>query len=187
MPAEGDIEVDRRLLQRSAEGDREAFLQFMDRHQAALFRFCRSLSDRVEDAEDALQETFLAAWRHADGFRGSGSARSWLFTSARRHVYRAVRRERPEALGDTSDLEQLGVEAGWGEEGRTLANIDLAEAFDRLSTVDQQVLVLRELEGFSNAEAAEILGVELAAIKSRLHRARLRLMAAVTRGTDIVR
>ena len=187
MPHEGDIELDRALLERSAVGDRDAFLQFVDRHQAAVFRFCRSLTDRVEDAEDALQETFLGAWNHAGSYSGSGSARSWLFTSARRHVYRTARRERPAALGDASDLERLGAEAGWGEEGRTLAQIDLAKAFDRLSAADRQVLVLRELEGFSNAEAATILGVELAAIKSRLHRARLRLVAAMKRGGDHAR
>ena len=65
--------------------------------------------------------------------------------------------------------------------------VDLAKAFDRLSPADRQVLVLRELEGFSNAEAATILGVELAAIKSRLHRARLRLVAAMKGGGDDVR
>lgn len=187
MPDEGDIELDRTLLERSAAGDRDAFLHFVARHQAAVFRFCRSLTDRAEDAEDALQETFLGAWSQAGSYLGSGSARSWLFTSARRHVYRATRRQRPEALGDTSDLERLGVEAGWGAEGRTLANLDLAKAFDRLSTADRQVLVLRELEGFTNAETAAIFGVELAAVKSRLHRARLRLVAAVTEGGDDVR
>ena len=137
-------------------------------HQAAVLRFCLSLTDHVEDAEDALQETFLGAWNQAGAYRGSGSARSWLFTSARRHLYRAGRRQRPEPLGDACDLERLAADAGWGTEGRTLANLDVQRALDRLSSGDRQVLVLRELEGFSNAETAEILGVELAAVKQAL-------------------
>lgn len=184
MSDEGEGQLDLSLLGRSAAGDREAFARFVRRHQAPVFRFCRTLAGRIEDAEDALQETFLTAWRQAGSFRGEGSARSWLLTIARRSVYRAGRRPRPLALGDSASLEELGPAAGWGRSdaaaGGSLAPDDailLRQAFGRLAPADRQVLVLRDLEGFSNAEAAEILGVEVGAVKSRLHRARLALMA----------
>ena len=62
--------------------------------------------------------------------------------------------------------------------------IEVRQAFESLSQSDRQVLVLRDLEGFSNAESAEILGTELSALKSRIHRARLRLMARLLKGAN---
>ncbi len=188
MSDEGGIQLDQALLTRSASGDRGAFLEFVDRHQAAVFRFCSTLASNVEDAEDALQETFLTAWRKAGSYQGRGSARSWLFTIARRKFWRASRAPRPIAAGDAEALENLGVAAGWGQTSDAslplLDRIAVRRAFDSLSPADCMVLVLRDLEGFSNAESAEILGVELAALKSRLHRARLRLMSRLTKGEN---
>ncbi|MGB5660714.1 MAG: RNA polymerase sigma factor [Thermoanaerobaculia bacterium] len=187
MSDEGENQLDEALLHQSAAGDRQAFLDFANRHQAAVLRFCRTLSQSAEDAEDALQEAFLTAWRKAATFEGRGSARSWLFTIARRKVYRAARAPRPIAVGDTATLEDLGVAAGWGRPGTDERfglneRLEVRQAFEGLSSSDRQVLVLRDLEGFSNAEAASVLGIELSAVKSRLHRARLRLMSRLPKG-----
>lgn len=187
MSNEGERQLDATLLHQSASGDRQAFLEFTNRHQAAVLRFCRTLSPSAEDAEDALQETFLAAWRKAGTFAGRGSTRSWLLTIARRKVYRAARAPRPTAVGDSATLEDLGVAAGWGRSGvgerfGLDEQLEIRQALEGLSSSDRQVLVLRDLEGLSNAEAASVLGIDLAALKSRLHRARLRFMSRLTEG-----
>lgn len=187
MSAEGENQLDKKLLHQSIGGDRQAFLGFTRRHQAAVLRFCRTLSTSAEDAEDVLQETFLTAWRKAGTFEGRGSARSWLFTIARRKVYRAARASQAIAAGAVESLEELGVAAGWGGSGsgETFGldeQLEVRRAFDSLSPADRQILILRDLEGLSSAEAAAVLGVELPALKSRLHRARLRLMSRLAKG-----
>jgi RNA polymerase sigma-70 factor (ECF subfamily) len=188
MPDDEEVQLDRALLHRSAEGDWQAFLEFAGRHQAAVLRFCRALGARAEDAEDLMQETFLIAWRKAATFEGRGSARSWLFTVARRKLYRMARSPDFAAGRDNATLEELGSAAGWGGPGiRSDLNLEeqiqVRQAFERLSPSDRQVLVLRDLEGFTNAESAAILGVGISAVKSRLHRARLRMMGFFSRGT----
>jgi len=189
MSFEGEIQLDKEILHRSAAGDRQAFLDFVARHQAAVLRFCRALAASNEDAEDILQETFLTAWRKASTFEGRGSARSWLFTIARRRIYRVARAPKPVSGVNSAALEDLGAAAGWGKsgvvEGLSLdKQIEVRQAFESLSQPDRQVLVLRDLEGFSNAESAEILGTELSANKSRIHRARLRLMTRLSKGAN---
>jgi len=151
------------------------------RHEAAVFRFLRSLGATDADAEDALQECFLAAWSHAGGFSGGGSARAWLFSIARN----ALLKQRRTRVGEPDRfeaLEALGLRAGWGTEpDGTLLSLALRDclerAFERLSPDERAVLLLRDLEGFSGGETAEMLGLGLAAMKSRLHRARLGVLA----------
>ncbi len=178
-------ESDLDLLRRSASGVGSAFEVFMERHQASVFRFIRTLASERADAEDALQETFLAAWRSAGTFRGAGSARAWVLTIARN----AVRRQHRRRVGEPAEflsLDELGLQAGWGSETtpedmatRLEERAILERALAGLSSEDRQTLILRDLEGFSGAEAAELLDLTLAAVKSRLHRARLRLTAAL--------
>jgi RNA polymerase sigma-70 factor (ECF subfamily) len=189
MSDKGEVQLDERLLQQSAAGDRHAFLDFAVNHQAPLLRFCRTLTATAEDAEDVLQETLLTAWRKAGTFEGRGSARSWLLTIARRKAYSAMRRPRPEPAGDSKTLEELGAAGGWGrsdsdEDLGLEEQIQVRQAFQRLSQSDRQVLVLRDLEGLTNQEAAMTLGVEVPALKSRLHRARLRLMTQLSKGAN---
>ncbi len=157
----------------------------MERHQSSVFRFLRTLTGAAADAEDALQETFLAAWRSAAKFRGEGRARSWLLTIARNALHRQ-RRRRVGEPADFVSLDQLGLQAGWGAEAASdlfLARLEkrelLERAFQQLSAEDREVLVLRELEGFSGEEVSRMIGLTLSAMKSRLHRARLRLVAAL--------
>lgn len=185
MPAQN--ETDERLIQQSGEGDREAFSALMQRHQAAVLRLCRALARSPEAAEDVFQETFLAAFRHASGFRTDSSVRTWLFTIARNKAARHYRLKVGEPANPAS-LESLGLEAGWGIEENPLAQLEAAElrgalkdALDQLPEEDRTVLVLRDLEGLSGKEAADVLGVEIPALKSRLHRARLKLMGALRR------
>lgn len=189
MSLEGAVaSTDVELLRKTASGDHSTFEVLVERHEGAILRFIRSISRDTGRVEDALQETFIAAWKAAGEFRGTGSARGWLLGIARHVVSRQYRRH----AGEPSEhvpLHDLGVEAGWGEDAphslsKRLENRDLVEqGFKGLSSEDQEILILRDLEEFSAEEVAKTLGLSLAAVKSRLHRARLRFMANVREKT----
>lgn len=191
MSVHAEPEDDVALLKRTGSGDREAFDRLIDRHQAAVFRFIRSLGPDPALSEDALQETFLAAWRSAGTFRGDSSVRTWLFTIARHTTARQYRRQvgEPERQ-DLATLDDLGVAAGWGSELDPEAmamqqeeRAAITRALEALDPEDRRVLVLRDLEQLKGEEAAAVLGLTLAALKSRLHRARLRFAAHLRKET----
>lgn len=176
--------TDVEILRKTASGDHSAFEVLVERHECAVMRFIRSISRDPGRVEDALQETFIAAWKASGDFRGAGSARGWLLGIARNAVSRQYRRRAGEPSEHVS-LADLGVAAGWGEEApdslsRRLESRDLVEqGFKALSPEDREIVILRDLEGFTAEEAAQTLGLSLAAVKSRSHRARLRFMASV--------
>ncbi|HEX6324885.1 MAG TPA: sigma-70 family RNA polymerase sigma factor [Vicinamibacterales bacterium] len=173
---------DRSLLAASAAGDRDAFGELVGRHRASVFRLARTLARDADAAEDVLQQTFLSAWRASRQFRGDASVRTWLLTIAR-HQALARRRSLAREPIDPTPLDELGIRAGWGgpnpEQLASLAEERdrLKAAFARLSSGDQEMLTLRDLEGLSGEEAAAIAGLTVAAMKSRLHRARMALAA----------
>ena len=117
VPSEGPLTGDPELLARAASGDGEAFGAFVVRHRETVWRFARSLTRDTGAAEDALQETFLAAWRNGAGFRGDASALGWLLSIARRAVYRQlrVRVDEPKFLKDNYFLRFQKTSAGAGQ------------------------------------------------------------------------
>lgn len=170
------------LVARGAAGDHAAFGALVSRHQARVFRLARALTDSHHEAEDVLQQTFLSAWQSLASFRGDASVRTWLLTIARHAAWQARARRSREPIDDVP-LDELGQLAGWGHlDPETLAaraqqRERLGAAFARLAPDDRQVLVLRDLDELSGEDTAAALGLSLAATKSRLHRARLRLAA----------
>jgi RNA polymerase sigma-70 factor (ECF subfamily) len=178
----GDLS-DADLLVRAAEGDRTAFHVFVVRHRASVWRYARLLCRSDADAEDVLQRTFIEAWRHAGQARSEGSSKGWLMTIARHSAYR-MGRPRAGAPSTFASIDALGEAAGFADDAGPEERLAAAEerallerALQRLSIEDREVLTLHELEGLSGREVAETTGLSLAAMKSRLHRARLRLMA----------
>lgn len=182
----GSSTSDRDLIARAAEGDRRAFELLVERHAAAVLRLATAVSGDPVAAEDALQQTFLNAYRSASGFRGDASVRTWLLSIARHAAYRVRPRNEREELVE-EPLMKLGVDAGWGSPDPEAIAIAaertgaLREALSMLSPEDQEVLILRDLEGLRGAEAAELLDISERALKSRLHRARLRLAVVLRR------
>jgi RNA polymerase sigma-70 factor (ECF subfamily) len=173
---------DHDLVRRSAGGDRDAFTALVVRHQDALFRCALRLCGRAE-AEDALQEGLLAAWRGAATFRGEAAARTWLFQV----VIHACRRRYRRRAGEPAEHDGMEAAAAVAAEERgaddRLAAREVGRALEGaladLAPEAREVLVLRDVEGLTGDEAAVALGIGLAAMKSRLHRARLDLKARV--------
>lgn len=181
--ADPRLEEDAALVRRCAAGDRSAFDRLVARHGGALHRFALRQCAGPRDAEDALQDGLLAAWRGAPGFRGDASVRTWLFQVLLHACRRRGRRragepvhhapvEEAEALAD----DEAGADARVA--GRQEARA-LAQALAGLGGEAREILLLRDVEGLSGAEAAQVLGLGLPAMKSRLHRARLELKERV--------
>lgn len=175
------------LMRRIADGDRRAFREVVRRHGEAVHR---AVLPRVPDpstADDVVQEVLLGVWRGAASFRAEASLRGWILATARRQAARSWRRRAGEPV-EHEPLSALGRRAGWASEDPEQAAMALEDheqlhrALDTLAPADREILCLRDLEGLSGAETARVLGIRLGAAKSRLHRARLRLMAALRQG-----
>ncbi|MFN8065709.1 MAG: RNA polymerase sigma factor [Vicinamibacterales bacterium] len=185
MPGEDHEPVtDAELAQRAASGDREAFGILVTRHQASVLRLAQVITRSHDEAEDVLQQTFLAAWRGIRGFRAEASVRTWVLTIAR-HAALAQRGDVARQRTDPTPLDALGLRAGWGGPSPEQQMLEseramlLATAFARLSAEDREIVTVRDFEGIPGEEAARLLGLSVPAMKSRLHRARLALAAAV--------
>jgi len=179
----GEATTDEALVVACGAGDRAAFDRLVDRHGDALFRFASRQCGSARDAEDALQDGLLAAWRGAATFRGEASARTWLFQVVLHACRRRSRRRagEPAFHAPVEEAEALSDgEAGADERAAARQTAAaLSQALAELPEESSEVLLLRDVEGLSGGEAAAILGIGLAAMKSRLHRARLELKERV--------
>ena len=177
---------DRELLAGAAAGDRQAFEQIVARHASAVFRLAKALTGDAAIAEDAMQQTFLSAYQRASTFRADASVRIWLLTIARNAAH-GLDAKRGSEDNVEEPLLNLGLDAGWGSDDPEAMAIAaerkgiLSRALSTLSAEDQQALILRDVEGLRGAESAKILGIGEPALKSQLHRARLRLARALRR------
>jgi RNA polymerase sigma-70 factor, ECF subfamily len=174
---------DETLIGRIAAGDPSAFDRLVRRHQAAVYRFARAAAPDEDGALEILRETFLAARRAASRQRGEASARPWLLSLARQ----AIDRLRPGPHeADLTPLRELARAAGWqsGGGGELDGSVPAVEAaFVALPPEDREILTLCDREYFTLDEAARVTGLHDAAVRTRLHRARLRLLARLREDT----
>lgn len=180
-------EEERGLIAQAATGRHDALEALVAEHEAAVFRYAMALVRRREDAEEVLQDVFIALMRYAGAFRGDASLRTWLLTVTRNAAFRR-RKETAKRAEEPLDLDALGSAAGWGAADPELLAMraerreELERALAGLGEEDREMILLRDLEGLSGRETADMLGLSMAAMKSRLHRARLRLAAALRTG-----
>ncbi len=163
----------RALVARS--GDPVAAAELVRATQAEVWRFCASLVDAAA-ADDLTQETYLRAFRALPAFEGRSSARTWLFGIARRtcadHVRASVRRR--------TLLRRVGAGATDDTSDDPSANVGAAELLEHLRPAQREAFVLTQVIGLSYEQAAQSLGVPIGTIRSRVARARMELVAAVT-------
>jgi len=174
--APNDAEAVRRLQ----DGDEAALRLLCDRYLDRLFRFSMRLLGRPEEAEEVTAEAFLQAFRYARDYRGDGSFAGWLFRIARNLCANRLRRGRRLQVISLDEL----AEGGWDSpeaitrEGPIL-RLAVQEALQQISPDYRAVLVMRDVDGLTNAEAAEALGRSPAATKSLHFRARQALRDAL--------
>jgi RNA polymerase sigma-70 factor (ECF subfamily) len=161
------------LIQAARAGDPAAFHALVDRYAHSLFALAVSLSGNIADAEDMVQETFTGAFRGLGGFQGRASVKTWLsrilVRQAARHLRYARRRKATFVpLEATPDAAMAAASSHPGADTR----MDVMAAIRSLSPEHQGVIVLRELEGLSYDEMAEVLQIPRGTVESRLFRAR---------------
>jgi RNA polymerase sigma-70 factor (ECF subfamily) len=174
--------TDERLLTAARQGDRDALEALLLRYQSHVYRFGMKMCGDPEDAKDILQDTLLAMARTVRDFRGASSLSTWLYTIARSFCIKKRRRSKFAPRADQSletVLETEGTQLrhpGPGpEEDLAIRQVEtvLAQAIAALDPMYREVLVLRDIEGLTAPEVAEVLGIGVDAVKSRLRRARL--------------
>jgi len=176
------------LLERARNGDREALEALLDHHQARIYRFGLKMCRDPEDAQDVLQDTLFAMARGVGDFRGASSVSTWLYTIARSFCIKKRRRSKFASGGDRSLDSDVDLEAARFADpakgpdellaGQAI-EMALEQAIGALEPMYREVLLLRDVEGLTAPEVAEVLGVTVQAVKSRLHRARLSVRAQV--------
>lgn len=165
--------ADLELVRQARGGDMAAFHLLVDRHAESLYRLAVSLVGNAHDAEDALQETLAGAFRGLAAFREQSSVKTWLAGILVRQVARHFRRG---WFGRKNvELEKAPEPAGGPPSATSDVRMDVQAAILALPPQPREVIVLRELQGFSYEEIAQVLGVPGGTVESRLHRARLAL------------
>jgi RNA polymerase sigma-70 factor (ECF subfamily) len=169
-------DADAALLSAICDGSERAFGQLIDRHQHGLRAFLRRLAS-MADADDIAQETFLAAWTHADTYRGGASVRSWLFAIAWRKAKDSHRRRFRQRQRDARYHEaQSAADSG----GLTADDrISVLQALASLPLEQRAALTLCLANDFTHSEAADALRMPLGTVKSHVLRGRERLRMAL--------
>lgn len=155
-----------------------AFEELVLRHQAGAYRLALRMLGDPSAAEDVTQEAFFQAWRSLGGFRGGSSFQTWLHRIVVNYCFAALRkrqRESGDVVLDESSASELDLE-------RQIEIRDAVRQMDEilgdLSPEQRTVFVLRHFEDWSYRRIADVTGVSVAAVRSRLHRARLQVFAA---------
>jgi RNA polymerase sigma-70 factor, ECF subfamily len=175
------------LVERTLDGDLDAFEALVERYRLDVFRVAASIVG-PDEADDVTQDAFLRAFNKLDTLRGD-SFRSWLLRIAHNRALNVIARRRPELVDPVEEGQQLEDEkrspaqgpASSLEESERRAR--LAGKLAQLRPAHRSVLVLRDLEGFTYEEIAEVTDSPLGSVKGRLHRARGELIELLRRNT----
>jgi RNA polymerase sigma-70 factor (ECF subfamily) len=161
---------DPRTLDRARRGDLGAFEDLVRAYQADVWRFAYHFTRDRTLADDVTQDAFLRAFRFLKGFRGDSRFTSWLFRIARNCAMDAIKarkshldREPPPPVGPSDPQ----------------ARIELQAALDAVSDEHREAFLLIEVFGLSYQEAADVLGVRVGTVKSRMHRARIAMVRSL--------
>ncbi len=181
ISSEAIPESDRDLVQRHRYGDAEAFDEIYQRHAEMIYNLAYRLSGDEDQASDLAQEVFFRAFRHLERFRGRSSLKTWLYRVGLNHCRSRLARRRwffvPVAEGDPTEGLQL-VDRRRDPEARAMAGERdqiLHRALAKLPLPFREVVVLCDLEGLTYEEIAEVLGVRIGTVRSRIARARGKL------------
>jgi RNA polymerase sigma-70 factor (ECF subfamily) len=185
--------TDHHLIAQFKAGSIEAMEKIVERYENQVFTFGLRMCGHVQDAEDIAQETFLNAFRYLDRFREETKLRNWLFKIAARACIRKRRKKKGEPDKEIS-LESFVHKNGnhakyeipdWSDDpADNVLRSELKQVIDAavlsLPTKYRLVFNLRDIEGFNTEETAEILGISVQSVKTRLHRARLFLREKIS-------
>jgi RNA polymerase sigma-70 factor (ECF subfamily) len=187
------------LITRIGRSDHSAFESLMRRHNGRLFRVARAILKNDADAEDALQDAYLDAFRHIEAFRGGSTLATWLtrivinralmcLRGGKRHgiVVPFAEQREEDARGEaTGEVEDLTADSPADATLRTEMRRTIERRIDELPSVFRTVFVMREVEEMSAEEVAKCLGIPSATVRTRLFRARALLRQSLSRDIDV--
>jgi RNA polymerase sigma-70 factor (ECF subfamily) len=180
------------LVQRAKRGETEAYSELVRKYENKVFRLAKNITQNDEDAEDVLQDAFVKAYEHLDNFHEQSKFYTWLVRIAvnealmrlrKRKTDRTVPLDEPVDTGEETVVREIAVWDDNPEEkyGTTEIRRILDEAIQSLKPAFRTVFQLRDIEELSTEETAQLLGLSIPAVKSRLLRARLQLREKLTR------
>ncbi|HEV3317331.1 MAG TPA: sigma-70 family RNA polymerase sigma factor [Candidatus Angelobacter sp.] len=181
-----DVNSELVLVQAAKKGDLEAFSELVKRYDRNIFRIAQHITHNEEDAQDVVQEAFLKAYQNLEQFQGNSKFYTWLVRIAVNEALMKLRRRRSDktvSLDEDVVTEEGSMPrevADWSPNpeqlyGQSELGDILKKTIQGLPPGFRTVFVLRDVEGLSTEETAEMLGLSIPAVKSRLLRARLQL------------
>ncbi|MCW5980135.1 MAG: RNA polymerase sigma factor [Bryobacteraceae bacterium] len=187
-----EVNGDAALVARAQSGDPNAFEELIGRYERKVFRLARNITNNEHDAEDVLQETFLKAYSHLDGFQGNSKFYTWLVRIAVNEALMKLRKRKSDKTVsmdegiDTGEETMVREIAVWDDDPEQRYSQEelkaiLQDAVQNLRPAFRTVFVLRDIEELSTEETARLLDLSIPAVKSRLLRARLQLRERLTR------
>ncbi len=176
------------LLDRILTGDASAFEQLIHRHEQRVYRVAMGIIGNHEDAEEAMQQTFLKVYQHLGGFQRSSKFATWMTRIAINEALQIRRRRRPTVSLDDLQVCDEGVMPrelrDWHDDPAKIYDRHqireiVERAIQSLPTIYREAFVVRDVQGLTSEEAAAALGIGVSALKTRLLRARLMMREAL--------
>jgi RNA polymerase sigma-70 factor (ECF subfamily) len=189
-PADSDED----LVARARAKDFAAFEKLLDRYEDRIFRLAYRFVRNETDAKEVLQDTFLTIWRKLDTFKGDSQFSSWLYRVAANAALMRLRAQRRHPEVSTEDL-PIGYLDNYGQLPPQTENWakrpddelqseelrrHIQAAVDGLPEIYRTVFLIRDVEGLSTEETAEVLQISVPTVKTRLHRARIALRDSIS-------
>ena len=183
--------TDVELVKLTQSGENRAFDELVRRYRDRVYRLCTKILRHDEDAAEALQDAFLSAYRGLPNFKSESTFSTWLYRIATNASLMKLRRRREghvsyeQSQGSNGETEPMAIPDWSAQPLEELLDSETREVLGRevdlLPANEKEVFVLRDIMEQSNADVAQELGLSVAAVKSRLHRARLHLRDRMNR------
>lgn len=182
------VSSDSELLTAAQRGGDEGFTAFealVARYRDRIYRLALSMTKSESEAEEVVQDAFLNVFRNLDSFKGASSPSTWIYRIATNSALMRMRTRRRKPLLSIEELQparparrSIWPSGSWGRQPETAAldrelRGQISAAIAKLPDKYRIVLLLRDVEGLSNAEVAQMIGVTVPTVKARLHRSRL--------------
>ena len=185
--------TERLFIRRLKRRDEVAFNELVERYQHRIFAVVLRMLGNRQEAEDIAQEVFVTVFRKIDGFRGESKLSTWLYRITVNHCRNRLKYLGRRPASRSSSFDELGeLECSQEAAGRSTSNPEqsasdrqllarVARELNALELDHRTLIVLRDVQGLAYGEIAEVTGLAIGTVKSRLHRARLQLKAAMKR------